>query len=413
MHKMTERPATPRFEALIDPYTGCLRKQSYKDGVIAAYSVAIEHFAGWLAGTGRSAGEVQESVIGEFLDLHLPVCGCPGRLQRSRSTMRAALGHLVRFLRADGVIAPKSSGFPSTVESELLAFTGYLRDVCGLAPNTVISRRQWAGRVLAHLFPDRAIDIQQIEPRRLGEFMRSVCSGFEPGTVKVVGNAMRSYLRFRAVRFGDPVECLIAAVPAVALWRLATLPKHLSDEDVERLLGTFDRQRPEGMRDYAMARCAADLGLRTSEIAALRLDDVNWREGYIAIDAGKSRRASLLPLPASTGQAIAAYLRDGRPPSVNRQIFVRHQAPLDKPVGTELVRSALRRALDRCGLADRFTSPHVLRHTVATRLINQGVSRKQIADLLRHRSLDTTAIYAKVDVGRLSRLTQPWPGGAR
>src|SRR3974390_1154054 len=146
------------------------------------------------------------------------------------------------------------------------------------------------------------------------------------------------------------------------------------------------------------------------EVAAIQLDDLNWRDGTLTIRRGKSRREDVLPLPVVTGRAIVEYVQ-ARPQSQNRASFPRPQAPFDAPIAAEFVRGAVRRALARCGLGDRFTGSHVLRHTAAMRMRCGGASLKEIADVLRHRSLDTTTIYSKVDLPRLTAVAMPWPGG--
>jgi site-specific recombinase XerD len=232
---------------------------------------------------------------------------------------------------------------------------------------------------------------------------------YTPGTAGVIGSALRSYLRFRAVRYADHVDRLIAAIPTVARWRFAPLPTHLTSDETARFLNVFDRHRPSGQRGYAMARCLVDLGLRASEVAALQLDDLSWHTGTVTI-RGKSHRADVLPLPVPTGRAIVHYLRHGRRRNAGRALFVRHRAPLDAPITAAVVRCAVRLAFARCGLADRYTGTRVLRRTTATQMRWAGASLKQIADVLRHRSLDTTTIYTKLDRPRLASVAAPWPG---
>jgi integrase len=207
------------------------------------------------------------------------------------------------------------------------------------------------------------------------------------------------------------VEPLLAAMPTVACWRVASLPPHLTADEVARLLRAFDRRTASGQRGYAMARCMLDLGLRVSEVATLQLEDLHWQDGTVGIGAGKARRVDVLPLPVQTGRALVAYLRHGRPASPSRAVFVRDRAPLDAPMTTEIVRHAMRQAFVRCGLADRYTGTHILRRTVATQMRVAGASVKQIADVLRHRSLDTTRIYTKLDRPQLATVAAPWPGG--
>jgi integrase len=160
-----------------------------------------------------------------------------------------------------------------------------------------------------------------------------------------------------------------------------------------------------------MARCLLDLGLRAKEVVGLQLDDLNWQDGTVRIGAGKSRRTDILPLPVLTGRAIVTYLCHARPPSSCRAVFVRDRAPHDVPITTEIVRYAVQQAFVRCGLGGRSLGPHTLRRTTATQMRLGGASLKQIADVLRHRSLDTTTIYTKLDRPQLATVAAPWPGG--
>jgi len=159
-----------------------------------------------------------------------------------------------------------------------------------------------------------------------------------------------------------------------------------------------------------MVRCLVDLGLRSSEVVRLGLDDIDWQVGTVRLGKAKSRRVDILPLPRETGRAISSYLVSERPPTANRAVFVRHVAPYDEPIGTGVVQRAVREAYLRCCLP--HTRVHILRHSVASRLLSAGTPLKEIADVLRHRSLDTAAIYTKVDTARLSAVALPWPGSA-
>lgn len=218
---------------------------------------------------------------------------------------------------------------------------------------------------------------------------------------------MRSYLHFRAFE-GDHVEHLMPVVAAPAHWRLAPLPQTLTPDEVSRLLVAFPVDLPSRLRCYALVRCVVDLGLRSSEAIALELDDIDWEAGTVRLGTSKSRRADVLPLPQLTGEAIAGYLRSERPQTTSRRVFVRHVAPADEPVAADVVRRAVRQAYRRAGL--QYTRVHILRHTLAARLLNTGGTLKEVADVLRHRELDTSLIYAKVDFTRLSAVAMPWPG---
>jgi integrase len=183
----------------------------------------------------------------------------------------------------------------------------------------------------------------------------------------------------------------------------------MSDEQLRQFLAGFDRSTPTGRRDYAMALCQADLGLRISEVDALRLDHIDWHGATVRIVAGKTGRTRELPLTKGVGDAIAEYLRGGRPTTTCRHVFVRHTVPVGTALGTSLIRHVISRAFARVDGCAHWKGAHVLRHTAATRLHRHGASLKEVADLLGHQSLDTTAIYTKVDLPTLARVALPWP----
>ncbi len=220
---------------------------------------------------------------------------------------------------------------------------------------------------------------------------------------------LRGYFRYRA-SLGDAVHRLIGAVSYPASWRLASLPKTLSAEEIKQLIGSLGKTGRSLRRADAIVRCALDLGLRSGEVARLSLDDIDWRAGTITLRRTKSRREDVLPLPATTAEAIALYLQFERPKTSNRAVFVRHIAPRDEPVGPDMVRKTIRQAYVRAGLP--YTRSHLLRHTMANRLLAGGSSLKEVADVLCHRSLNTTLIYAKLDSRNLVQVALSWPGSA-
>jgi len=393
-------------------YVAYLQRHRYSTPIAGAYLHAVGHFAHWLTEEHLPVRHLDESVVRRFLTTHLPNCRCPGRCQRTIVVVQAALKHLLTVLRADGRITVRRAAMSPAIHEELERFTSHLTQVCGLAAKTCTGRQWWVGQFLADRFGRRPIAVDPLTARDIAEYLEGHGTRYSPGTAGVRGCALRSYLRFRAARDGDRVEPLLTAIPTVACWRLASLPSHLTPGETVRFLKTFDRRHASGQRGYAMARCLVDLGMRACEVAALQLDDLNWQDGTVRIGAGKSRRADVLPLPVLTGRAIVAYLHEARPPSTSRAVFVRDRAPRDTPITTEIVRYAVERAFARCGLGARFTGTHVLRRTTATQMRLAGSSLKQIADVLRHRSLETTMIYTKLDRPQLATVAAPWPGGA-
>jgi site-specific recombinase XerD len=406
---MRNRARNGALEPVVGAYAGYLRHRGYASITIENYLQCAAHFGRWLTAQHIDLHHVDELVLHRFLTVHLPVCHCCKPSPRTPANLRRALRHLLRLLRSEGIIPPRSVPVSRFVGDELQLFDAYLQDVQGLAPATRLYRLRYVREFLVARFDWGPIALEYLKPDDICRFVTDRAAGCQPRTAGIIGDCLRSYLRFRRMR-GQPTESLIAAVPRVAYWRLATLPDSLTDSQLMGLVNSFDRTCPTGRRDYAIIRCLVDLGLRASEVASIQLNNLNWREGTLRIAKTKAKRTTLLPLPVETGRAIADYLRFGRPKTDNRALFVRHRAPRDEPVGPSLVRNAVRCAYARCGLAQRWTGTHVLRHSVASRLLREGASLKDIADLPRHRSVNTTTIYVKVDLPKLSAVALPWPG---
>ncbi len=391
-----------------DSFVAYLQERQFGAATVQVYVHVVGHFGRWLTEQRLPLSAIDELLVERFVAGHLPGCRCPAPCQRGKSTVRAALAHLLGVLRDGRLISTPLLG-PPAIHEELTTFDAYLGGIAGLTAATRTSRGMWVRKFLLDRFGDGPIRIDRLKPGDIAAFLRNNCGTYKPGTCGVLGGSLRGYFRFRALQFGDRVEPLSAAVPTVARWRLDTLPRHLTAEEVKRFLDAFDRDSRTDQRGFAMARCLVDLGLRAGEVAAIQLEDVNWREGTLAVSSGKSRRVDILPLPDPTGRAIVEYLRKARPHSDSRALFVRHRAPLSVPITAEFVRGAVRRAFASCGLADRYTGTHVLRHTAAQRMLCAGASLKEVADVLRHRSLDTTTIYTKVNLPRLVAIAAPWP----
>jgi len=264
--------------------------------------------------------------------------------------------------------------------------------------------------LLTQLFPDDQVDISSITPDNIRQFLADQNKkNRTPSSLKMQIVALRGYFRFHSV-YGDQVNHLIGVACSPVNWQLASLPKALSNKEVDSLLNSIDDLKQTSRRDIAIVRCALDLGLRSSEVAKLGLDDINWQSATITLRKTKSRREDVMPLPETTGTAIVNYLKLERPQTTSRAVFIRRIAPRNKPIGPDAVRKAIRQAYARAGLP--YTKSHLLRHTMASRLIDGGCSIKEVADVLRHRSLNTTLIYTKLDSRNLRDIALPWPGCA-
>lgn len=294
------------------------------------------------------------------------------------------------------------------VAEELRHYDDHLRDVKGLAAGTRQGLICIVDRLLRQKFKGRVIDIAKLRPDDIRQFLASQLDiRRTPSNASRLAVALRSYLRYRTT-CGDQVVCLTAVISNPVHWRLASLPRALKPDEVKRLLDSFTLARRWPKRGYAIVRCAIDMGLRSCEIAHLMIQDIDWRSGTVTLRGTKSLRQAILPLPVETGQALADYLQHERPASSHPAIFVRHNGAHDQPVTSTAIQKVIKWACRRAGLM--HYSAHSLRHTLACRLVENGSSLKEVADVLRHRSLNTTLIYAKLDTPKLSTVPLSWPG---
>jgi site-specific recombinase XerD len=232
-----------------------------------------------------------------------------------------------------------------------------------------------------------------------------------PKRSKLLTSALRSFLQY--ARYCGKVKLdLAAAVPVVPNWTMTTIPRAISAHQVRRLLASIDRSTAVGRRDYAILLVLARLGLRSGEVAFLELDDIDWSVGQLNVH-GKTGQRGELPLPTDVGKAIAEYLRNGRPLSASRRLFLRARAPVCGFRGASGVGSIVRHRLQRAGIDAPTHGAHQFRHGLASEMLRQGASLVEIGELLGHRSPETTNIYAKVDLKALRTLALPWPGGVR
>ena len=385
-----------------------LGSRGYAPSTQRVYLGCIAHFAHWMHRERLALKRLDEGAVARYITEHLLRCDCPEPVRRGVHDNRAALVHLLAILRASGAIAEPRKPH-GQVEAELERFDLYMRQARGLADNTREQRVAIVRRLLSSQFGSRPVVPARLSPAGVRRFMLDHTDSWSAASMHVIAGALRGYLRFRTSQ-GDRVQALLAAIPSIANWRLATLPEVPTEIEIGRLLRSFDQPVPSSRRAYAMVRCLVDLGLRSSEVVGLQLDDIDWQAGTVRLAKLKSRRVDVLPLPCETGRAISSYLVSERPQSASRAVFVRHVAPYDLPIQTGVVQRTVREAYRRCGLP--YTRVHILRHSVASRLLSAGTPLKEIADVLRHRSLDTSAIYTKVDTVRLSAVALPWPGSA-
>lgn len=264
------------------------------------------------------------------------------------------------------------------------------------------------GRLLHSHFAAGAVELSALKPVHVRAFFAEQAKLYKtPASLGTVVASLRGYFRWRSSQ-GSHTHALQGAVSYGANWQLSCLPQSLHPAEIEQLVAALGHPGASMRRADAMVRCALDLGLRIGEIARLDLDDIDWDAGTVTLRRTKGRRADVLPLPATTGNAIVAYLRNERPKTAHRRIFASHKAPRERCISAAVVGKTIREAYARAGLP--YTRAHLLRHTMANRLLAGGSPLKEVADVLRHRSLNTTLIYAKLDSRRLRQVALPWPG---
>lgn len=400
-------PSRVRISGPLKPFAAGfvaeLSRQGYTAGSTVNQMRLVAHLSRWLAREGFEVREVCAVEVERFL-VARRAAGYTGLLTDK------AVRPLLSYLRDQGVLPMPPAPAPSgPVEVMLERYRDYLRSERGLGVKTARGyvdaiRPFLRGRIA----PDGlSLDLTPLNAADVRAFVVARCPRQSRSPAKLTVVALRSLLGFLHVE-GIIERSLAEAVPSVAGWRLAGLPKGLEPEEVRKLLGSCDRRKRTGRRDFAILTMLARLGLRAGEVAALGLDDIDWRAGTLVV-RGKGNRAERLPVPTDVGEAVAAYLRRGRPSSAEgRTVFVRVKAPhraLSSGGVTQVVAGAARRA----GLGPIYA--HRLRHTAATQTLRAGAPLPEVGQLLRHRRALTTAIYAKVDREALRTIARPWPGG--
>ena len=379
------------------------RAELYRRGYTVRSAVCelrqVARFSRWLEAGGLTVADVSEAGVEEFLAWQR----AEGRYRSHWS--RPGLRCLLDVLRGLGVLAAEGVALASPTDVLLARFERYLLAERGLAAGTVALYLTSVRRFVEGLAPDRGI-----AGLVAGDVTAAVLRESEIVSVSATQNfvsGVRWFLRFCFIE--GLVESDLSRAALLVRGRSSSpLPRGISTADARALLDCCDRRHALGRRDYAVIVTLLRLGLRRGEVAGLRLDDIDWRAGELVV-RGKGAREERLPLPADVGEAIAVYLRRGRPQSSRREVFLRSKAPYE-PIASGTVASTVRRACRRAGISE-FGS-HRLRHTAACEMVKANVPLVRIGQVLRHRSLQSTAIYARVDVERLRALAVPWPGGA-
>lgn len=394
--------------AYVDSFGAYLAACGYAGGTIQSQRKLLGHFNEWLIRRRCAIHQLNDELVAAFLKR----CTRRGRLHRGdANTLRQFLIHL----QTRGVLPPLATVVDDSPVGQLRReYAQYLTAERGLAPVTVSSYVEVLGRLLGDQFGDSPLDFGALTVSTITTFVVRQARTMSPRYAQGIVSALRSICRFLRQR-GAIDRDLAAALPSVSDWRLATIPKYLNPEEVERVLQTCGRHTAVGRRDYAILLLLARLGLRAGEIIALELEDIRWRAGEILVRSSKRLPQDRLPLVADVGDALATSLRRDRPPHATRRVFLCTRAPRRGFGNPSTVSAIVRRALARAGLSPALKGAHLFRHSLATRMLRHGASLPEIGVVLRHRAVQTTEIYAKVDLDTLRALAHPWPetGGQR
>lgn len=360
------------------------------------------HLSRWLELAGLGPADLTGPVIDRFLVVR--------RRDYTNQYSAQALGPILGYLRRIGAVPAASPPPPPGCPAEvvLARFHRFLIVERSLTVPVADAYCHWVRPFVEGVAVPGGVGVQQLTALEVTRFLTAYLPGLSRKSAQMTACALRSFLRFLHAEGSVPVA-LAAAVPAVAFWKLSGLPQALTPDQVGLLLGACDPSTAVGRRDVAVIACLLRLGLRCGEVAGLRLDDVDWTGGVVTI-RGKGHRTDQLPLPVDVGRALVGYLRDGRPATSERTVFVRAVAPFTA-LKSASVTCVVSRAARRAGLGT--VHAHRLRHTAATRTLNAGASLSDVAQLLRHASPVTTATYAKTDLSRLAGLARPWPTAGR
>jgi integrase/recombinase XerD len=400
--KYPQRMSPGALESPIEDFARHLAARGHTPLTISGYENGARHFAEWLRRAGIAAAAVDDSVILRFARHR---CRCPGH-RRHRHLSAKYVRRVRRFVRflVDRGVAKMVPPSASVVSERVAEFQDWLRHHRGISRHTIDRHGRMVMRLLPGLGDDPATyDAGLVRRVILAEAQRS-----SRPYVKTMTTALRGYLRFLAAR-GECRPWLDRAVPTVPEWRLSALPRYLSGPDVEHLVASCDLIKAHGIRDKAILLLLARLGLRAGDILTMRLEDVDWDDGTLRV-RGKGRREIRLPLPQDAGDALLDYLNRVRPAATCDEIFLRSSAPYRPFTASCAISDVVRLALERAGITDPPSrGANLLRHSAATSMLRAGASLDAIGAVLRHRSVDTTAHYAKVDIAALQQIAQPWP----
>lgn len=389
------------FRAYLIGFGEALLSAGHSHVSISMYLRAAAHLGCWLEKAGAGLEAIDQPVLQAFAE-HLTRCRCPGRKRALSSVVITRVTSFVAHLRQVGVLAPTCT----EGRIEPLIFQGFRAWMIQQRGATDATVERYRSAVIA-LLESLGEDPAAYTASKLRRFVLERSKNYVPATTKKLVTAVRMFLRCCMTEGTCPIG-LDAAIPTVANWRLASLPAYLPQAAVDRVVAACDLNTRVGIRDRAILLLVSRLGLRAGDIVGMRISDIDWADASVKL-MGKGRREVRLPLPQDVGDSVLAYLEEGRPKFDSDRLFVCGAAPL-RPFSSRMAISSLvQRAMSRAGVSSSSSGVRVLRHSAATAMLRDGATLQEIGKMLRHRSVETTALYAKVDFVRLRQVAQPWP----
>ena len=389
---------------MLEGFAQELCKSGYAEITARRHIRAAEHLIHWTGRKGRTVAALDERMIEEFVQ-HLNRCRCPRYGRTHRRDLRKGARLFLRYARFTDIATTRVVEEIIVDSVLLVAFCGWMRQQRGTCDATLYNYNLH----LRDLLKSVGEDPGTFDAHNLRQFILDTSQRCGWAAAKKCTTAVRMFLRF-LIADGKCAAGLEGAVPVLAHWRLSSLPRYLQSEEVELVIASCDPATPVGKRDRAILLLLARLGLRAGDLVQLRLGDIDWKEAGICV-SGKGRRQTLMPLTQEIGDAIANYIKDGRPQTDVDALFIRSRAPFRALANHCAISMIAAQAMRRAGVVcPSRGAAHVLRHSIASSMLRQGASLQDIAGVLRHRSTATTEIYAQVDVITLQQIAQPWPG---
>ena len=385
----------------LDGFADYLAKSGFQPWTIRGHLRGAAHLGHWSSKHAFSIEQLEEGLLEAFFD-HLPTCPISRPNEGKFRSVKAGAQHFLAYLRKVGVVPQMIE--ESTDQSPLLdGFCLWMRCHRGVRESTLDLYLPLIRDFLSEVGEEPGL--YDADGVRAAILSRAKCCGL--ARVRSIGTAVRMFLRYLATQ-GLCSPSLAYAIPAQAHWRLSSLPRYLPAQDVTQVVDACDPATRKGARDRAIVLLLARLGLRAGDIADLRISDIDWKGARLRV-MGKSRRETWLPLPQGAGDAVLHYLEIARPVTDDDHVFLRVKPPFDSFSGSSAVSKVVASAIKRSGVSAPSMGAHLLRHSAATEMLRQGASLDMIGTVLIHNSVETTLLYAKVDVERLQMIAQPWP----